>query len=856
VLKRVLLSAQARPHPPAFLPQVTDIDITVEGMPVLRTVGRYEIVREVGRGGTAIVYLARQTDLGRNVALKELASFHAANPEAVERFLRESRLVGSLNHPNVVTVHEYLEHEGTAYIAMEYFERGSLRPWVGRLTIPQVSGVLDGLLAGLVQAESRGIVHRDLKPENVMVTTDGGIKITDFGIAKAVQAWVGHSLTASGTTVGTPEYMAPEQALGEGIGPWTDLYAVGVIAYELLAGVVPFPETEMPLATLLRHVNEPVPPLLSKAPRVDSRLANWVERMLEKQPDDRPGTAAEARDQLEEAILGVLGPRWRRRAGLNGAGLGEEREITDPLEIGQIDGSTPPTAVSVAVRRKSVEGRRGWRRSRVAWLAAILSMAAVAGGLALAVVMRDHEATTGDPSAQRRSLLPDYLPRPDERLSIVVAGPHLVVSDPRGRLVQLDRSTLRTRRVVPDPAAPLAPAVRSGQLFVADGEAITARRVQTLAPVKARALRGGVALTANSGGPLVVGAKVGTRGGRVCEIRAIARPSNCVRLPFTPSGVGANTTGTLVAAADGDRGRVVLLRPAGARLVRAGPPIAVGPHPQGDQWFFGGQLFVPIERGIAVVDVGSRQLATTIRLPVAPADIWISRAGRIYAALPALDRLAVVEVASPARPPVLLAAGRRPVAIAGARETLFVASGADKRVIRVDGRTGERTGAARVAALGAPTPKRTVLHGVTSRGRGATRFIILALAGGGLDSSGVVVRDANILDGRASVELWQGAIGSSRRLAKLRRLTVQVERLPGRLVVRLSARAGSYTALRVRRRGEHSVVIALTARQPKPAPTTRTTSPPAPPDVFPPSVPQSIPARPKPAQGDTCCETG
>jgi hypothetical protein len=145
---------------------------------------------------------------------------------------------------------------------------------------------------------------------------------------------------------------------------------------------------------------------------------------------------------------------------------------------------------------------------------------------------------------------------------------------------------------------------------------------------------------------------------------------------------------------------------------------------------------------------------------------------------------------------------------------------------------------------------------VTSRGRGATRFIILALAGGGLDSSGVVVRDANILDGRASVELWQGAIGSSRRLAKLRRLTVQVERLPGRLVVRLSARAGSYTALRVRRRGEHSVVIALTARQPKPAPTTRTTSPPAPPDVFPPSVPQSIPARPKPAQGDTCCETG
>ena len=129
---------------------------------VARTVGRYEIVREVGRGGMAVVYLARQTDLDRHVALKELAAFRANDPDVVERFLRESRLAGSLSHPNIVTVHEYFEHEGTAFIAMEYLERGSLRPLVGGLDLEQVGGVLEGLLAGLAHAERRGIVHRDL----------------------------------------------------------------------------------------------------------------------------------------------------------------------------------------------------------------------------------------------------------------------------------------------------------------------------------------------------------------------------------------------------------------------------------------------------------------------------------------------------------------------------------------------------------------------------------------------------------------------------------------------------------------------------------------------------------------------
>ena len=268
---------------------------------VLKTVGRYEVLREVGRGGMAVVYLSRQTDLDRFVALKELAAFHASDPAFAQRFLRESRVAGSLSHPNIVTVHDYFEHDGTPYIAMEYVERGSLRPWVGHLTIAQIGGVLEGLLAGLAQAEQHGVVHRDLKPENLMVTADGRVKIADFGIAKATnQMQTGAFLTATGTTVGTPTYMAPEQAMAQDIGPWTDLYSVGCMAFEMFTGRVPFHDSDAPMAILLRHVNEPIPPITSVDPSLDAGVSEWVEKLLVKDPKERTQNANDAWDDFEE----------------------------------------------------------------------------------------------------------------------------------------------------------------------------------------------------------------------------------------------------------------------------------------------------------------------------------------------------------------------------------------------------------------------------------------------------------------------------------------------------------------------------------------------------------------------------
>jgi tRNA A-37 threonylcarbamoyl transferase component Bud32 len=284
---------------------------------VLKRVGRYDLLEVIGRGGAAVVYLAHQRDLQRHVALKELAPYQAADATFAARFVEESRLAGSMSHANVVTVHEYFEDGGVPYIAMEYLPHGSLRQYIGNLSTAQIAGVLEGVLAGLSHGEQHGIVHRDLKPENLLVATDGRVKIADFGVARAYnQAVTRAVVTVAGTTIGTPTYMSPEQALGTNLTPATDLYSLGVVAWELLTGQVPFEETDTPVAVLYRHVHEPVPSVQTVAPEVDEGIADWLARMLEKRPEDRYQSADDAWVELEDVVLELLGPRWRRQARL------------------------------------------------------------------------------------------------------------------------------------------------------------------------------------------------------------------------------------------------------------------------------------------------------------------------------------------------------------------------------------------------------------------------------------------------------------------------------------------------------------------------------------------------------------
>jgi len=272
-------------------------------------IGTYEIVRLIARGEGAAVYEAYEPELDRLVALKEL-DLPSSDPAQVERFIDDLRASAGLDHPNIVTGLDCFESGGVPYIAREYLPRGSLRPWVGRLSPAQIFGIVESILAALAYAEKRDVTHGDLKPENVLITRAGEIKIADFGVGRAYRAASG-AIPESGIVIGTPTYMAPEQAMAQPIGPYTDLYALGVMTHEMYSGTPPF-QGESAISVIYKHVSEPPPALTG----VDPRLTAWVAWLLEKDPKARPAGAPEAWHELEPTIVDLLGPYWRDDARL------------------------------------------------------------------------------------------------------------------------------------------------------------------------------------------------------------------------------------------------------------------------------------------------------------------------------------------------------------------------------------------------------------------------------------------------------------------------------------------------------------------------------------------------------------
>ncbi len=315
-----------------------------------RSVGRYELLEEIGWGSTAVVYRARQIDLRRDVAVKELVSLRAPDPTLAQRFVSEARLAASLCHANVVTVFDLFEHAGIPYIAIEHLPHGSLRRYMRCLTLAHAARVFEGVLAGLAQAEVERIVHRDLKPENLLATGDGQVKIADFGTAKACgEAHREAPITATGMTIGTLAYMAPEQAMGDAIGPWTDLYALGVIAFEIFTGRVPFAATADPSAVMWRHILDPIPPVRSLNPEVPAGVSQWIERLLVKDPVARTACAATAWAELEDTIVELLGPCWRPQVPFTECGqTGPGPRPVGPVAAKPPSGERPASAMTNA----------------------------------------------------------------------------------------------------------------------------------------------------------------------------------------------------------------------------------------------------------------------------------------------------------------------------------------------------------------------------------------------------------------------------------------------------------------------------------------------------------------------------
>jgi TPR repeat protein len=251
------------------------------------SIGRYQVIRTLGEGGMGAVYLATDPAIDRQVALKLMRA--GLNTGSLrERFAREARAVGRLHHPNIVTIFEFGEHQGEPFIAMEYVEGQTLSNLVGRsdVSLPQLVGLMDGLCAGLHYAHRAGIIHRDIKPVNVMVDAEGIVKILDFGIARAAALSLTQAGTQPGTVLGTLNYMSPEQLSGKAVDPRTDIFAVGAVFYELLAGRQAFPGDIDSGILQLILLTGPTP-LAQLRPDLDPGLVAIVNRCLERDVERR-----------------------------------------------------------------------------------------------------------------------------------------------------------------------------------------------------------------------------------------------------------------------------------------------------------------------------------------------------------------------------------------------------------------------------------------------------------------------------------------------------------------------------------------------------------------------------------------
>jgi len=307
--------------------------------------GRYRIVRKLGSGGMANVYLAEDEDLGRRVAIKILNDRYANDDLFIERFRREAKSAAALSHPNIVSVYDRGEAEGTYYIAMEVIEGRSLKELImtrGPLPIPQALAYSHEILEALRFAHRHGIIHRDIKPHNILIGER--LKVTDFGIARAGAS----QMTEAGSIMGTAQYLSPEQARGAPVTASSDLYSVGIVLYEMLTGKVPF-TGDSAIEIAMKHLNEAPKPPSKIRPEIPEELDQVVLRALSKNPEDRYQTAEEFSEDLHRVEAGLpLAPGTSEAATalLAGAALagGGSTEVLAGTAVTRPQDPPPPTA--------------------------------------------------------------------------------------------------------------------------------------------------------------------------------------------------------------------------------------------------------------------------------------------------------------------------------------------------------------------------------------------------------------------------------------------------------------------------------------------------------------------------------
>lgn len=262
---------------------------------------RYEIVKTIGEGGMANVYLAKDTILSRNVAVKVLRGDLSSDEKFIRRFQREALSVSNLSHPNIVEVYDVGEEDGQYYIVMEYIEGKTLKQLInkrGALTIPEVIDIMTQLTDGLAHAHEAYIIHRDIKPQNIMILDNGEVKITDFGIAVAMNAT---QLTQTNSVMGTVHYLPPEQANGKSATVKSDIYSLGILMYELLTGSVPF-KGDNAVEIALKHMKEKLPSIRKQNPLIPQSIENIILKACAKNPRNRYESVKQMNEDLKHAM--------------------------------------------------------------------------------------------------------------------------------------------------------------------------------------------------------------------------------------------------------------------------------------------------------------------------------------------------------------------------------------------------------------------------------------------------------------------------------------------------------------------------------------------------------------------------
>ncbi len=263
--------------------------------------GRYELREPVATGGMATVYKAWDTRVERVVAIKILRSLAKTDRHAIERFRREAHAAARLSHPNAVTIYDFLEERGEYYLIMEYVDGVNLKQYLaqkGKLSPEEAVQITSDICSVLQMAHAQGFIHRDIKPQNIMIARDGQAKLTDFGIVRVMEA---AGLTNTGIVLGTADYLAPEQARGEPLSPASDLYSLGVVLYEMLAGRPPFLGSSA-VQVAMQHANNVPPPPSKYNPHIPRALELVIKKALQKEPGRRYPDAEAMRQALRESL--------------------------------------------------------------------------------------------------------------------------------------------------------------------------------------------------------------------------------------------------------------------------------------------------------------------------------------------------------------------------------------------------------------------------------------------------------------------------------------------------------------------------------------------------------------------------